>query len=200
MINFNETTAVLITKNETYPIQVLESVAKYPFKGIMIRTNCKTVHARYDLAMMSSSSTPFIYVQDDDALGSIGQLMREADPTRISCVMKPHYFYEYEDLKCCLIGWGAVIPYNMIVDGWESLYQNKFGFDSIMIMEADRIFTAFHYPQLRIPSSGIQDLPWAMLSDRLSMAPDHYEKRRIALRRVAEIEKERKNARSDPKS
>lgn len=182
-VELEKITAVLITKQPTYPERVLSSIVGKPFGGIVIETNCKGVYRRFEMAEFVH--TPFVYVQDDDCICPIREIAEEAQPEEMTCAMKPHYIHTYVNLKCALVGWGTIFPRHMlsVLDEYISIYGEE---DEVYRKGTDRIFTALNYPQRRIPM-GIVDTADATAPDRMSYDPDHYRIREEALKRCESL-------------
>lgn len=180
MIHFRDITAVLITKEKYYPPRVLESIIVSSFNTVIVQHGCEGVYRRFYRAI----HTAYVYVQDDDAICPIEELAKQAGPDFITCAMKPHYIDEYANLKCCLIGWGAIFPAHMmsVLNKYLRSYENDYFYK----MGADRIFTALNFPQKRLPLP-ITDMPWALDKGRMSMQADHYEIRRKVLERCESL-------------
>jgi len=186
MIDYANTTAVLITKETIYPAEVLASVAQYPFAEVVIVTRAEGPGERWARGMWETS-TKFVYVQDDDAIVPIPDLMARATPDMLSCLMKPHHIEEYKNLPCCLVGWGTTIPRSLLSYA-HGKHFTHYSFDDLWMSQADRIITALlPFDQLRLLSEDIVDLPSAVDAGRMSLQPDHYVLRDQALARVEEI-------------
>lgn len=168
-IDFAKTSACLITKDATYPREVLDNVLKYPFGEVMILTNCDSPHRKQEL--FTKAKYDWIYYQDDDCIAPIRQLSEQAGDG-ITCAMKPHHIEVYKNSKIALVGWGSFFPKSTIkvLDKYRSAY----GEDFIYKRETERIMTYLNFPQKRLELP-IVDLPSAMASDRLSMQPQHYD-------------------------
>jgi len=186
VIPFEETAAVLITKDKTYPSTVLDHVRSFPFGLIFIATQCDGPGDRYiQMCYNVSDYHNYMYFQDDDAICPIRSLMEQATPGVLTCAMKPRSLEEYKDTKACLVGWGAVADSQMVLKFLGGNWIMEFGSD-VFCREADRIFTYVNYPQRRLDLP-IIDLPYATSKDRLSMQPNHHKTRDEVLRRLDEI-------------
>lgn len=167
---FSETTAVLITKEEEYPANVLYHVKQFPFRDIVMEVKCPGVWRRFEIA--KEVETPLVYVQDDDAICPIGELMEEASMEGLTLAMSSTHIRNYRHLKCALIGHGAVFPKGMV--GVMDKYLEKWPRDRVFELGADRIFTALNFPLQRRLCLRVTDLPTAVNPDRMSFMPDHY--------------------------
>lgn len=163
------TSCCLITKEKTYPKEVLDHVAQYPFGEIQILTHCDSPHRKQEL--FEKAKYDWIFYQDDDAIGPIPELFDNSFDG-ITCAMKTKHIEAYKDSKIALLGWGSVFPKSCIKV--LDRYRAKYGEDEVYKRETERIMTYFNYPQKRLDLP-IMDLLSAYLPDRLSMQPNHYD-------------------------
>ena len=173
----------LTTKSSEYPDAVLRHVRQVPWMRIHVYVNQPCPATQFELAVWARSR--WVYIQDDDCRSHIPHLLRYAKRDRISCLMPAHYMSEYAASPCALLGWGAIIPTQMLFDSIRK-YQAVYSRDEVFCREASRIVSALNFPQVRLESP-VDNMPWATAPDRLSMQPEHYQMRDEALRRCAEL-------------
>jgi hypothetical protein len=169
MMDPRNISAVFITKDATYPREILNHALAFPFGEILILTNCDSPHRKQELFAKAKYDT--LYYQDDDCIAPIGELLEAAKPNIINCAMKPHHLQVYARSRIALLGWGSIFPKSAI--RVLDLYRVEFGEDFIYKRETERIMTYLCYPQNRFDLP-IQDLPSAFAPDRLSNQPGHY--------------------------
>jgi len=169
-LNAKNITVCLITKDDVYPSIILNSVFKFPFGEVLIRTHCDSPHRKQEL--FEKAKNDLIYYQDDDCIAPIEQLLEQSDPTKINCAMKPSHLMQYAQSKIALLGWGSIFPKSVIKV--LDKYRAEYGEDDLYKRETERIMTWLSYPQNRMELP-IIDLPSAMAPDRLSMQPGHYD-------------------------
>ena len=170
-MNLKNVSCCLITKDSTYPREIMPSILQAGFGEILILANCDSPHRKHEL--FAKAKHDILYYQDDDAICPIPELAKEADPTMITLAIKPAHFEMYKDKRLSMgIGWGALFPKKLL----QSLkkYTDKYGEDEIYKRETERILTYLNYPQKRLILP-IIDLPSAFAPDRLSMQPGHYD-------------------------
>lgn len=170
MIDLSQVSACLITKDPVYPREILAQLTQFPFGEILILTNCDSPHRKHEL--FNKAKYDLLYYQDDDAICPIQDLAEQADPTMITCAMKPFHLEKYKDSKIALVGWGSFFPKSVLAK--LQLYRDVYGEDFIYKRETERIMTYLNYPQKRLELP-IADLPSAWANDRLSMQPRHYD-------------------------
>lgn len=166
-LTLNNVSAILITKEEEYPIDVLRNIEAAGFGEIIILNKCEGIFRRYEAA----PAFPHLFVQDDDCIPDIKQIFSEYDGELITCGMTKHHINNYSKSRICLIGHGAFFPVKLI-DSLE-VYRKQFGADTDYFFETDRIFTFLNFPQKRVETNPIQ-LDSSYRKDRLSMRTDHY--------------------------
>lgn len=160
--------ACLITKDPVYPPAILEALRPIGFGEILIETNCPSLHHRYQVA--ASASKEYVYVQDDDCLAPIPELLALPVDEGITCAMKPGHLAGYRNTRIALVGWGAIFPTPLL--GVLDQYRTVYGEDALFQREADRIFTYLNFPQRRL-ALPIEDLPSAWAPDRMWREPTH---------------------------
>lgn len=169
MIEFKNISLVLITKETTYPKEVLDNVLQFPFGEVIILTHSDSCFRKYELFSKTKYET--IAYQDDDAICSWQSLMEISEPDIINVAMKQGHYNAYINDKGTMgIGWGSIFPKSLL----KSLekYVKIYGEDEIFKRETDRIFTKLNYPQNRIVLP-ITDLPSAYAPDRMWRQPEH---------------------------
>ncbi len=169
MVNLNNVSCCLITKDPFYPKAILDHLSQFPFGEILILTNSPNSAAKDQL--FKKAKYDHIYYQDDDAVCPINELVQEADRDIITCAMKPGHIQSYSRLRIACFGWGSIIP-KKAVDQMH-IYIDKYGEDELYKREYDRILTFFNFPQKRLDLP-IYDLPSAYAQDRYSNQPHHY--------------------------
>jgi len=162
-----QVSAILITKEKEYPERVLKHVESFCFGEIIICTGCNGIYARFIQEPLFKD----VYVQDDDCIPQLDKIFEEYDGEVLTCGMTPHHNEFYANSKICLIGHGAFFPKKRIAV--VEKYKLLFGMDDDYLIETDRIFTFFNFPQKRLSLSVIH-LPSSYDNDRLSMRKDHY--------------------------
>lgn len=170
MINPQEVSACLITKDPVYPRDVLNEVCKIPFGEILVLTNCDSPHRKHELFAKAKYDT--LYYQDDDSICPIRELLELANPGIITCAMKPFHLEKYKDSRIALLGWGSLFEKKVLLELHR--YTDKYGEDHVFKRETERILTYFNFPQRRL-NLPIYDLQSAFAPDRLSMQPGHYD-------------------------
>lgn len=166
-LTLNNVSAILITKEEEYPQDVLRNVEAAGFGEIIIINKCEGIYRRYE----ASPAFPDLYVQDDDCIPDIKQIFSEYNGELITCGMTKHHIKFYTKSRICLIGHGAFFP-GKLIDSLE-VYRKQFGADTDYFFETDRIFTFLNFPQKRVETKPIQ-LDSSYGKDRLSMRTDHF--------------------------
>lgn len=159
-------TAVLITKDPEYPAEILKSLPE--FDEVLIETNCPSVYRRYEMAQKAKNNV--IYVQDDDCEVDVLALFEKYNG-QITNAMKEQHFNTYRGTGITLVGWGSFFPKGMID---FSPYTDKYGIDSDLLSQADRVFTFLNQPHNPVLMT-IYDLPRAISRGRMSTSPGHWE-------------------------
>lgn len=159
----------LITKEKEYPKIVLERLTLGFFDEILICTESPSVYQRYLLA--KEASNDIIYVQDDDCMVNYQQLFKKYDG-RITNTMTEGFQNFYDPLGCTLVGWGCYFKRSMVdmIDKW---YIPKYGVDSHLLREADRIFTYLNKPFNTIIMPH-EDLKRANSDGAMWKEPEHF--------------------------
>lgn len=162
--------ACFITKDPTYPPEILAQVHRVGFGELLFLTSCDSPHRKQ--ALFEKAAHDYIYYQDDDCIAPIPELLLQCRPGVITCAMKPSHLEAYKNSRIALLGWGSIFPKSAIValDRYRAVY----GQDHVYRRETERIMTYFNFPQVRL-NLPITDLPSAWAADRLSMQPGHYD-------------------------
>jgi hypothetical protein len=169
MINPQYISACFITKDHTYPKEIIDHVFQFTFGEFLFLTNCDSPHRKQEL--FEKASFDYIYYQDDDCIAPIPELLAQAKPHIINCAMKSFHLNQYKDSRIALVGWGSIFPKRLIKV--LDKYRNAHGEDELYQRETERIMTYLNFPQNRLELP-IVDLPSATAPDRLSMQPNHY--------------------------
>ena len=171
---------ILITRHKEYPQMVLERL-DLPgfFDEIIIVTECPSVYHRYLAAMKAKNE--IIYVQDDDCMVNFQVLFSKYNGQITNAMTKP-FIEKYKDIDCTLIGWGAFFPKSML--SVFDRYIAKYGVDSHLLREADRIFTSLNKPwnTINMPHEDLDQTP-----DRMGYQPDHYTSMNEALEKCKKL-------------
>lgn len=182
-MDISKTSCCLITKDPTYPKEILNHLLSLPFGEILILTHSDSPHRKHEL--FKKAKFDYIYYQDDDAICPVLKLFELGKPDIINVAMKQGHFDAYANSKATMgLGWGTIFPKKML----ESLkkYTDIYGEDEVFKRETERIFTALNFPQNRLVLP-IYDLPSATDGTRLWQQPHHNEFRFIAENRCGII-------------
>ncbi len=171
--------AVLITREETYPEIILERLDLGFFDEILIIGECPSVYHRYLAAKKAKNS--IIYFQDDDCLVNYQVLFSKYNGQLTNTMTLP-FQKAYEPLGVSLVGWGTFFPAEML--GVFDKYIAQYGVDQHLLREADRIFTYLNRPFNTIIMPH-EDL--FQHQDRMSHDPDHFKSAHEALAKVKAI-------------
>lgn len=178
-IRNNKITACLITKHKEYPKIILDRLSLGFFDEITIKTESPSVYQRYLLA--KEAKNDIIYVQDDDCFVNY-QILFNHYNGQITNTMTPPFQNFYGPLGCTLVGWGCFFPKQML--NKFDKYIEKYGEDSHLLREADRIFTYLNKPfnTIIMPHEDLlQD------STRMSVEPEHFPSAYEAIRKTSLI-------------
>lgn len=134
---YQKVTACLITKDKEYPKEIDTSW----FDEVLIKTESPSVYERYLLA--EKAKNDIIYVQDDDAIIDYKEIWKHYDGRLTNGVTVGHQ-NSYRGTMVTLVGWGCFFPKSMLKN--FDKYINKYGIDSHLLREADRIFTYLNQP------------------------------------------------------
>lgn len=159
--------AILITRLIEYPEIILERLDINDFfDEIMVVNESANVYNRYIAA--SKAKNDIIYVQDDDCLVN-HQVLFKSYNGLITNTMTKEFLEKYKDKKCTLVGWGCYFPKSML--GVFGKYTERYGVDSHLLREADRIFTFLNQPFNTViqPHEDLFQTP-----DRMGYQPEHY--------------------------
>lgn len=175
-IRFEGISLCLITKDDTYPLEILEDVSRFPFGEILILTHSDSPYRKHELFKKAKFET--LGYQDDDAICDWKSLVELSKPDIINVAMKQGHFDAHANNRATMgLGWGAIFPKKIL----ESLkkYTVVYGEDDVFKRETERIFTYLNYPQNRLVLP-IIDLPSAYAEDRLWRQPEHNQFKEIA--------------------
>jgi len=172
-------TAVLITKEKEYPKEVLDSLLG-KFDEILIKTECPSILARYELAQQAKNEV--IYLQDDDCLVDVDLLKTKYNGQLTNFISAGHQQF-YAACGMTLIGWGALFPKSMLN---FSRYLDKFGVSPLFLREADRVFTYLNQPFNSIVIE-IKHLPTASSSGRMYTTNEHWETLKLIQQQCAQL-------------
>lgn len=171
MIDLSKTSACLITKDSSYPLEIINHVTQFPFGEILVLTHSDSPYRKHELFEKAKYET--IYYQDDDAICPIQELAHLSQSDIINVAMKQGHLDSYAQRRMTMgLGWGAIFPKKML--GSLKKYTDVYGEDELYKRETERIFTYLNFPQNRFDLP-IRDLPSAYAEDRLWRQPGHYE-------------------------
>lgn len=183
MIDLSKVSCCLITKDTTYPLEILEHIQQFPFGEILILTHSDSPHRKYEL--FKKAKFDLIYYNDDDAICPIEQLLELSDPNMINVIMKEGHFEAHKDNRATMgLGWGAIFHKDFLQT--LSQYTDIYGEDDVFKRETERILTYLNYPQNRIIGY-VEDLPSAYAPDRLWRQPEHGQFKYLAEERCRAI-------------
>lgn len=178
-----EVSACFITKDPTYPKEILDYISQFPFGEILILTHSDSPFRKHEL--FAKAKYEWIFYQDDDAICPIQELYDRKEDGKITLAMKEGHYKAYSDTKMTMgIGWGCFFQKSLL--GSLKRYTERYGEDEVYKRETERIFTALNYPQNRLVLP-IRDLPSAYAEDRLWRQPNHNEFAQIANERCKNI-------------
>lgn len=183
MIDINDISCCLITKEKEYPTEILTQIHLFYWKEILIITESDSPYRKHELFARAKGN--FIYYQDDDAFCPIRQLLELSDPTMINVAMKPSHFEGYMSTRMTMgLGWGAIFPKSIL----QTLkkYTDVYGEDELYKRETERILTYLNFPQNRLVLP-IYDLPSAYAADRLWRQPIHQSNIALVAERCAPL-------------
>lgn len=182
-IDISKVTCCLNTKETVYPPEVLAHVSSFGFGEILIKTHSESPYCKHEL--FKKAKFDHIYYQDDDAICPIKELVELSRPNEINVVMKQSHFDQYKDLRMTMgFGWGAIFPKSVLLE--LNKYSLMYGVDEVFKRDTEKLLTHLVFPQNRLVLP-VKDLPTAMLPDRLSLQPRHYEYMKIIEERCRDI-------------
>lgn len=183
MIDLKNVSCCLITKDNTYPKEILDHLLKYPFGEVLILTHSDSPYRKHEL--FAKAKFDLIYYQDDDAICPVDDLVRLAQPDIINVAMKEGHFRAHAHMKATMgLGWGTIFD-KKILKSLE-LYTNVYGQDEVFKRETERILTHLNYPQNRLVLQVI-DLPSAFDDSRLWRQGNHESSKMLAYERCEKI-------------
>ena len=162
-----DVTAVLITKQAEYP----KEITLKGFGEVIIKTNSESVYERYLQAARAKND--IIYVQDDDCIVDYKKLFRRYNGRITNAMSGRMGFYDkISGGRVTLVGWGAFFPKTML--GSFDAYIRAYGVDSLLLTQADRVFTWLNYPH-NVVKMDVKLLESTFQPDRMSADPMHFE-------------------------
>jgi len=183
VIDLSKVTACLNTKENVYPEEVLQSVSKYPFGEILVKTHSDSPYCKYEL--FEKAKYEMLAYQDDDAICPWKEIVERSKPDMINLAMTEHHFDVYDRGRMTIgLGWGSIFPKSVLkaLDKYREVY----GEDELFKRDTEKILTELVYPQNRMVLP-IRSLPSAMNPDRLSFQKGHYENMAIIIERCAKL-------------
>lgn len=167
--------AVLITKEKSYPQEILDLLPK--FDEVLIKTECPSILARYELAQKAKNN--IIYVQDDDCITDV-EALRSMFNGRLTVAVKEHHQNFYAGSGVTLVGFGAFFTKDMI--NFDP-YLDRYGVSPLFLSQADRVFTYLNQPFNQVPVE-TRNLPTATDNTRMSNQEDHYDNLGLILKQL----------------
>jgi hypothetical protein len=164
-----DVSAVLVTRGDVDMSPVLDSLEPV-FDEIVIWDNSQreNVQCYGRFAGIAETTRPFVYVQDDDVVIPVRELLAVYDPARgaVLANKKP-------DEEWRFLGIGAVFP-RELADCFQA-YADLYGMDADFYRAADVVFAYQHgYESIWI---GYEELEWSRAPNRMYLQPGHYEVR-----------------------
>lgn len=183
MIDVSQVSLCLITKDQTYPKAILDSIQQFPFGEILILTHSDSPYRKYELFEKAKFDT--LAYQDDDAICDWNRLIQLSEPGMINVGMKPGHFESYKDLRMTMgLGWGSFFL-KTILRNLEK-YTDIYGEDELFKRDTEKILTHLVSPQNRIIIQ-VTDLPSATASDRLWRQPEHWSNMDVIVERCKDL-------------
>lgn len=174
MIAPDQVSAVLVTRGD---IDLSPIVKTLPFEVVVWNNGERFDHQCYGrFAAIPETTTPHIYVQDDDLTIDALELLAEYHGDGIVANVPP-------DEEWRFIGGGAFFPRDLPA---FDFYWDRFGHDREFDRVADVVF-AYSQPYTRAWVGYREHLPWHDAPNRMYLQPDHYLVRQIARDRVKEL-------------
>lgn len=167
--------AVLITRGNRPLAQVLETL---PFRDLVV-WNAQylsptqvgaQMYGRYIAA--ASCKHKYIYVQDDDCVVEVRQLVSAYREGTVTCNMPLAKREEYKIIapRVSLVGWGAMF-HKSCLQVFNKYVDRQLPMDELFYREADRVFTYLNnVHQVEVP---FRHLLHAYDEDRLGNQPEH---------------------------
>jgi hypothetical protein len=172
-------TAILITKENEYPKEVLAPLF-FNFDELVVELNCPNIYKRYELALKARND--LIFFKDDDCIIDVDELFKHYNG-RITNAITAHHREYYAGRGMTLVGFGAFFPKSMVN---FSKYLSRYPIDDLFLSQTDRIFTFLNRPHNTIVMP-IKNLESATDSTRMYQQPDHWENLEIINERLLNL-------------
>lgn len=191
MIGASQVSAVLVTRGDVGLAEIVASIRDAGIEDVIVWDNKieeadVKVFGRYRGIRSAKNDT--IYVQDDDCIVPVAEILAEYEPGERLCNM-PANRTDYTD--SALVGWGALFP---AVDPWSAFtpYLHSLGqregalLDNEFLRCCDVVFTTL--APFRRVDLGHVNLPWATGPNRMYTGEhDHYAIRAKVLRQARTV-------------
>lgn len=183
MLDLKDVSCCLITKDPTYPLEILRHLQQFPFGEILVLTHSDSPYRKHELFAKAKHDT--LYYQDDDAICPVKELAELSQLDIINLAIKEEHFEQYKHTRMTMgLGWGSLFPKHLL-DSLKA-YTDVYGEDEVYKRETERIFTYLNFPQNRLVLP-ITDLPSAYAEDRLWRQPVHYNNIAVVEKRCDKI-------------
>lgn len=182
--------AVVVTRGTRGIRLVTDALAGFKRTAVWdnsVHPNLK-IFGRY-VAVSTMTSTPLVYVQDDDLTlddGGFEALMAAWRPGSIALNFPAGNRRNYEGVhgNVALVGFGAIFERQLIGKAFGR-YLAQWPLDDLFLRECDRVFTALNsWIAVDTPK---HDLPWAGGSDTMEAEGRHGEDLRLIKERIAGV-------------
>ena len=177
MISPRRVCAVLVTRGDVDLTEIRESILDAGIKTTAVYDNSKAgkdlqCFGRFVLDQRLDTAADHVFMQDDDLIAPIAELLAEYDPVadRDVVVANKPAAEEWRFLGC-----GAVFHRWLNRDGWVERFTEKYGQDEDFYRVADVAFLYQH--AYRSVDLGYRDLPWGTAPNRMYHQPGHYDVR-----------------------
>lgn len=183
MINPARVSAVLVSKGDHDLGEIFDSLEAAGIRDIVVWDNAtrpQNLICFGRFAGIADAKHQWIYVQDDDLVAPVGEILKEFSPRgdrrRIVANNRAD-----EDWR--LLGLGSVFHRSM-ADCFAS-YLDRYGMDEEFLRTADVVF-AYQWPYRQV-TLGYRELEWSRAPDRMYHQPDHMAVRERTLGRVNDL-------------
>jgi hypothetical protein len=184
MIDPKTISLCLITKENNYPKQILDSIVNLNFGEIIILTNSDSPFRKYEL--FNKAKYEILAYQDDDAICPWQSILELSNLNIINLTMKEGHAEAYKNRRMAVgFGWGSIFQKSVL--NVLDKYRAKYGEDDLFKRDTEKILTQLVYPQNRLILP-ITDLPSAMAPDRLWRQANHWDNMRIIEERCRSLE------------